>query len=115
MPNDPRKYLHDMRQAIQHVQDFSKGKSFSDFQDNALLRSGIERQLEIIGEALNQLQRTAPEMASKIPEHRRIIAFRNVLVHGYATLDVRLVWGVIESKLPQLSMAVDDLLDEGGA
>lgn len=113
MPNDPRKYLHDMRQAIQHVESFSKGKSLSDFEDDALLRSAIERQLEIIGEALNHLQRAAPEMASRIPEYRRIIAFRNVLVHGYATLDVRLVWGVIESKLPQLSSAVNDLLDEG--
>lgn len=113
MPNDPRKYLHDIHQAIQHVENFSKGKSFSDFEGDALLSSAIERQLEIIGEALNQLQRAAPEMASQIPEYRRIIAFRNVLVHGYAALDSRLVWGVIESKLPDLSRAVEDLLHTG--
>lgn len=72
----------------------------------------MERQLEIIGEALNQLARIAPEMATRIPEYRRIIAFRNLLIHGYATVDGRVVWGVIEAKLPELAATARNLLDQ---
>lgn len=76
-----------------------------------MLKSAVERQFEIIGEALNALSKIAPEMAETIPELRRIVAFRNVLIHGYATVDDRLVWGVVEGKLPLLRDAVTRLLD----
>lgn len=110
MPNDPKTYLHDIQQAARHIATFTQGKTFADYEQDRLLSSAVERQLQIIGEALSQLDREAPKLASRIPEYRRIIAFRNVLVHGYASLDNRLVWGVIESKLPQLSRAAGELL-----
>jgi uncharacterized protein with HEPN domain len=47
-----------------------------------------------------------------VTEYRRIIAFRNILIHGYARVDDRLVWDVIESKLPTLSRDIDALLQE---
>jgi uncharacterized protein with HEPN domain len=65
-----------------------------------MLRSAVERQLEIVGEALAQLARIDTETASRISEHRRIIAFRNILIHGYAEIDHRIVWDVLEGKLP---------------
>lgn len=64
------------------------------------------------GEALNQLARVSPEMAARIPEHHRIISFRNLLIHGYATIDARIVWGVIEAKLPELAAIAKELLEE---
>jgi len=112
MPRDPRKYLYDIRQAARHVLDFVAGKNFEDYQGDLLLRSGVERQLEIIGEALNQLVQVAPETAARIPEHRRIISFRNLLIHGYATIDSRIVWGVVEGKLPELAAVTDELLGQ---
>lgn len=111
MPNDPNTYLHDIRQAARYIATFTEGNSYADYEQDRLLSSAVERQLQIIGEALAQLDREAPEIASRIPEYRRVIAFRNVLVHGYASLDNRLVWGVIEAKLPQLSRAVGELLE----
>jgi uncharacterized protein with HEPN domain len=71
----------------------------------------VERQLEIVGEALAQLARTDPETASKISEYRRIIAFRNILIHGYAEIDHRIVWGVLQQKLPVVRREAEALLD----
>lgn len=65
-----------------------------------------------MGEALNQLSAHAPEVAERIPEYKRIIAFRNILIHGYAEVDSDLVWGIIERNLPKLQESVTKLLDE---
>jgi uncharacterized protein with HEPN domain/predicted nucleotidyltransferase len=90
------------------------GQSFEDYQSNAMLRSAVERQFEIIGEALNQLSKVAPEIASHIPELPRIVAFRNILIHGYATVDDALVWQVLADKLPGLQQALTTLLNHDG-
>jgi uncharacterized protein with HEPN domain len=77
-----------------------------------MLRSAVERQFEIIGEALTKLAKVDQETAALVSEHRRIIAFRNILIHGYAQIDDRLVWGVLDSKLPTLSQEVKKLLEK---
>jgi uncharacterized protein with HEPN domain len=57
-----------------------------------MLRAAVERKFEIIGEALGQFAKRDTSTAARIGEHRRIVAFRNILVHGYADVDDRLVW-----------------------
>ncbi len=59
-----------------------------------MLRSAVERQFQVIGEALNRLSRVDRETASAVPDLPRIVAFRNVLVHGYSVLDNKLIWEV---------------------
>ncbi|KJE19868.1 Protein of unknown function DUF86 [Frankia torreyi] len=76
-----------------------------------MLRAAVEREFEIIGEALNQLSRVAPEIAAAIPELPRIVAFRNILIHGYATVDDALVWQVLTEKLPELERVIRGILD----
>lgn len=76
------------------------------------MRSAVERQFEILGEVLNQLSRLDPDMAENIPELPRIVAFRNILIHGYASVDDRLVWGVVESRLEPLLDVISALLSE---
>jgi uncharacterized protein with HEPN domain len=78
-----------------------------------LLRSAVERQFEIIGEALRKLAKEDPETAGRIAEYERIISFRNILIHGYAEIDDRLVWDILQSKLPNLLRQVQSLFDEG--
>ena len=65
-----------------------------------------------MGEALVQLTRTDAATAVRISEQRRIIAFRNILVHGYAVIDDRSVWNVLELKLPTLLLEAEALLNE---
>uniref|UniRef100_A0A831X8P9 DUF86 domain-containing protein n=1 Tax=Thermorudis peleae TaxID=1382356 RepID=A0A831X8P9_9BACT len=100
-----------MRQAAELIASFTAGKTFADYEVDALLRSAVERQFEIIGEALARLARLDETLASRISEYRRIIAFRNILIHGYADVDHHIVWDIIESKLPTLRREVTTLLE----
>lgn len=107
-----RKYLHDIQRALDALADFIGGKNFEDYAAEAMLRAAVERQFEIIGEALAQLAKRDENVASRISDHRRIIAFRNILIHGYAEIDDRLVWDIVETKLPTLRAEVGDLLQD---
>ncbi len=78
-----------------------------------MLRAAVEREFEIIGEALARLARLDEDLVSGISEYRRIIAFRNILIHGYAEIDDRLVWDIVESKLPILRREVAALIEGG--
>lgn len=77
-----------------------------------MLRSAVERPFTVIGEAVNGLARTDPSTAARISAYRRMIAFRNVLIHGYADVDDKLVWDVVETNLPLLARETTELLSE---
>jgi uncharacterized protein with HEPN domain len=79
-----------------------------------MLRSAVERQFEIIGEALRQLEKTAPDLARELPELQQAIAFRNILIHGYTAIDDRTVWRTIKESLPVLRAGLAALLDRIG-
>ena len=98
------------RQACDLIIRFTSGKTFSDYKNDPLLRSGVERQLEIIGEALNQAIQHDPEVSRLISNSSRIISFRNKLIHGYATVADEVVWGILETSLPVLNREVKSLL-----
>ena len=110
MHPDVNKLVWDARQAAERVARFAAGKTFAEYEADDYLRSAVERQFEIVGEALNQLSRVDSATAATIPSLPRIVAFRNVPVHGYASVDNRIVWGVIESRLGPLRAALDRLL-----
>ena len=110
MQLESKKYLYDILRSAGLAADFIAGKSFADYAADAMLRSAVERQLEIVGEALAQLARTDPAVAARISEYRRIIAFRNILIHGYADLDHRIIWNVLEMKLPVARREAEALL-----
>ncbi|WP_367619121.1 DUF86 domain-containing protein [Brachybacterium sp.] len=75
-PESPT-YLWDARRAAGLVHQFVSGRTFVEYTDDSMLRSAVERQFEIVGEALNRLRRVDPETAAQIPDLARIIAFRN--------------------------------------
>jgi uncharacterized protein with HEPN domain len=104
--------LHDILTAVERINNFTQGEDFSTYRTNEMLRSAVERQFEIIGEALNQLSHKNPELSSYITDYKRIIGFRNILIHGYAQVDNRLVWSVVEEKLPTLLDEVVGLLEK---
>jgi uncharacterized protein with HEPN domain len=113
MRPDVLKLLEDMRQAAEHVLAFAAGRAARELETSALLRSAVERQFEIVGEALNRLVKIDRALAERIPDHRLIISFRNRLVHGYNEIDYAVVWDAIHTSLPGLLAEVNALLDEG--
>jgi uncharacterized protein with HEPN domain len=115
MQRDPRTYLWDAREAAAAILEFVAGKTFEDYTNDRMLRSAVERQFEIIGEALNQLCKIEPQWADRIPDVPQIIAFRNMLIHGYASVNDLTVWRTIDESLPTLYETVSGLLDEAGA
>jgi len=109
---ESKKYLYDVLQAGKNLQQFTEGKVLSAYKADLQLRSATERQFEIIGEALRRLSNEDPTTAARISEYERIISFRNILIHGYAEVDDRIVWDVLQTKLPTLLEEVEALLEE---
>ena len=104
--------LWDARKAARLIAQFVADRTWSDYASDAMLRSAVERQFEIIGEALNRLGRVDPATATLISDLPRIVAFRNVLVHGYAVIDNELVWELATARVADLSEALGRLLGE---
>ena len=110
MKDEILKHLHDAREAGVAIKGFIAGRSFDDYVSDEMLRSAIERKFEIVGEALNRIAKDAPELLDQIREHRSIISFRNILAHGYDSIDDRVVWGIIDEDLDQFLEDVERLL-----
>jgi uncharacterized protein with HEPN domain len=114
MRRDARAYPWDIRKAADTIQVFIAGLDAHAFAEAEIVHSAVERKFEIIGEALAQLSKLDPVLARRIPDARDIIAFRNVLIHGYATVEHDRVWQIAAASLPGLRLAVTALLDELG-
>ena len=100
MERDPRVYLWDVGQAADEIVQFTAALDAAGYQNNPLVRAAVERKFEIIGEALNKLSKLAPELAPRVPHLRRIVGFRNLLIHGYATVDSAQVWRIVHNRFP---------------
>lgn len=109
---EAKKYLYDIREAAKLLSEFTAGKGFADFSREPMLRAAVEREFEIMGEALSQLARLDAKLVARITDYRRIVAFRNILIHGYADVDDRIVWDVVETKLPILRQEIEALLGD---
>lgn len=111
MTEKARKYLYDILQAIELIQSFSKDISdFFEYQKDLKTKSAVERQLGIIGEAVNQFGKEASEIV--LTNSRQIIDFRNRLIHAYDNLDDSIVWAILNRHIPLLQEEVKALLDD---
>ena len=110
MQPETRKFLYDICQACEAILKFSEGKSLADYNGDLLLRSGVERQLMIIGEALSQADKIDPNLSEAICSIRQIVNLRNVIVHGYSTVENETIWGILQEHIPGLHKQVKKLL-----
>ena len=106
------KWLDDIRRSGEFILEATGGRSGADYQSDALLRAAVERHFEIIGEAMGRLARGDPKTAELIADHKRIVAFRNLLIHGYDVVDHAEVWNIVTRHLPRLLERVRSLLAE---
>ena len=112
MTVETKKLLLDVREAGESILQHTTGKDLADYTADRFFRRAVEREFEIIGEALNRLDGIDPATAASISELRRIVDFRNRIIHGYDTIDDEVVWGVIEKHLPILAREVAELLSK---
>jgi uncharacterized protein with HEPN domain len=104
------KWLEDIRDAAAFINQATQGRTLETYSSDRMLRQAIERNFEIIGEAIKRLAQTDPDTAARIAQVPQIIAFRNVLIHGYDLVDHRLVWSAVQTQLPVLLRDVTALL-----
>lgn len=106
-----KKYLYDVQLSIVSIYEYLGNKrDFFEYENNKQLRRAVERELEIIGEAVNHL--LALDETIAIDNARRIVDLRNFVIHSYDKVDNVIIWGVISRDLPKLKEQVDKLLDE---
>ena len=107
-----KKHLQDILTAIEEIESFfgDKPKLFDDFYNNLCLRRAIERNIEIIGEALNRILKTDKNIA--ITNSRKIVDARNYIIHGYDSLSVDILWSMVINHLPKLKNEVTVLLND---
>lgn len=114
MQRDPRAFLWDVRESALAIQSFTAGMDAAAYNSNEMAQAAVERKFEIIGEALGQLAKLDATLAARISDLPQIVAFRNQLIHGYATVNVSTVWNVVQSALPPLIDSVQLLMSELG-
>lgn len=110
-PERDAAYLWDMLEAAHNVRDFVAAKTFDDYNDDSVLRSAVERQIEILGEAANRVSSDFQTKHSEIP-WRRIIGQRNVLAHEYRDIAAKLLWAVATEHTVELIDMLEPLIPE---
>jgi uncharacterized protein with HEPN domain len=110
MRHDPQKLYEDIRQAIDEIEVFCHQKTIEDFRADRALQLVVERELEIIGEAMARLQREHADLADQITDANKIVGLRNVLAHGYDILEYEILWDVVVNKLTSLKSEIERLL-----
>jgi uncharacterized protein with HEPN domain len=108
MTDKTRKYLFDILEAVNSIENYILNVDFIQYQKNKMVRRAVEREFEIIGEAMNAMLKT--DSSINITSAERIIGMRNRVIHGYDKIDNGLVWGTIKKHLPVLKEEVSELL-----
>ena len=105
-PRDVRVHLHDVASAAAAIRKFTAGRTLRDYRSDLMLRSAVERQFEILGEALTRSLRARPDLVKRIAATRGAIDFRNVIAHEYDALSPTTVWDIARNELPALARDV---------
>ncbi len=112
MPRSALAYLSDITGACEVVGRFLDDVDFATYREAELVRSGVERQLITIGEAVNSLLHLEPALSARISHARRIVDFRNQLAHDYAAVNDAVVWAIATDEVPVLLEECAALLAE---
>lgn len=104
------KYLYDVLVAVTETLSYfdNRPKLFDEFDSNIMLRRAVERNIEIMGEAMNRILKACPDI--RITNARRIVDTRNYIIHAYDSLSSEILWSIIINHLPLLKTEVEDLI-----
>jgi uncharacterized protein with HEPN domain len=112
MDNEIKTWLYDILNAIHEIESFFAGqsKSFENYQNDTRTKRAVERNLEIVGEAMNRILKKDNSIV--ISNSRNIVDLRNRIIHGYDSVSDQMIWGVVITFLPILETEIENLLDE---
>ncbi len=111
MENDTKTWLSDIKQAIIEIYSFLPAKkNYLSFKKDLKSKRAIERNIEIIGEAVNRIIKKDPDF--EISNARRIIDTRNRIIHGYDSVSDEIIWSIVVKELPGLEDEIENLLAE---
>lgn len=104
-----KKFLYDIKESIDSIENYlGERRDFNIYISNKMLRRAIEREFEIIGEALNRIEKI--DSTINISSKKQIISMRNRVIHGYDKIDNEIIWGTIIRHLPKLKEEIEFLL-----
>jgi uncharacterized protein with HEPN domain len=104
------KCLYDIKYAIDEIDSFfiNHEKQFEDYSKDIILKRAIERNLEIIGEAMNRILKIDSEFS--IENAHRIVGLRNQIIHGYDSVSDENIWGIVITHIPKLKLEIERLI-----
>ena len=110
MKLEVKKYIYDIKESIDSIENYlGEKRDFNVYISNKMLRRAIEREFEIIGEAMNRIEKI--DSTINISSKKQIISMRNRVIHGYDKIDNEIVWGTIVRHLPKLKEEIKALTD----
>jgi uncharacterized protein with HEPN domain len=104
--------LGDALLAGTYARRFIEGRSLDEYRQDRMLSSAVERQMEILGEALNRVLKADPDLADTLTDVRAVIGFRNILAHDYERVSHLLVWSILTESLPELLITLERLIED---
>ncbi len=102
MLHDPLVCIEDAIKACELILEFTEGLDGEEYFNDSKTKAAIEREFEIIGEALNRIKNINIELLSNIDNWKEIIGFRNVIIHGYDVIEDEIVWDTVKRNIPEL-------------
>lgn len=103
MPRDYKQHIDDILEAINCIREYTAGMIFASFETDKKTQHAVIRNLEIIGEAARLLPDEVKEKASEI-EWYKIVALRNILIHEYFGVNLKIVWDIVQNKLDEIEV-----------
>ncbi len=107
------KWLYDIKLSIEEINSFFEGKklNFFEYRKNIMLKRAVERNLEIIGEAVNRILKRDENYENKISGARAIVGLRNQVIHSYDNISDENIWSIIIKHLPILKTEIENLIN----
>jgi len=108
------KWLYDIKFSIEEIESFfkNKEKNFFEYKENVMLKRAIERDLEIIGEAVNRILKQDISYIKRISEAKSIIGLRNQVIHSYDNISDENIWSILINHIPKLKTEIEKLIND---
>ncbi len=104
--------LYDMSVAAERIEEATIGLEFGMYESTWIVQSAVERQLGILGEALVRIRDLEPPLFRRFPEAEKVVGLRNLIIHGYDAIDPKVIWAIVQERLPAMRELLRELMAE---